>query len=282
MSVTTIDVSQLNQETADALLHAAKTTGFLKVSNHGISKDLIDRTFAVSKRFFTASKSDKEGANGEFIINKDNVGYTATGSEKLDQINGDVKEAYNLTPQCALPPLLQDPVLRDFDAACKLLSLRILQLFAMGVHLERDYFASKHGEWARSGSVLRLLRYSSEGNAGQHTDYGSLTLLFTSQPGLEIQSSSASGDEEWSAVEPDDSAVVVNVADQLSLWTGGTLRSTVHRVRPTHLGERYSIAFFCHPDDETLLDSVPGLGRSSVDGVTAGDHLRRRLQATYT
>lgn len=57
--------------------------------------------------------------------------------------------------------------------------------------------------------------------------------------------------------------ILVNIGDLLSYWTGGLLRSTVHRVvfpAPTTKEaqtERYSIAYFCHPLDDAVLEEVP-------------------------
>lgn len=89
--------------------------------------------------------------------------------------------------------------------------------------------------------------------------------------------------------------IVVNIADQLSFWTAGILKSTIHRVRfPPKVQEsgqsRYSIVFFSHPNDETLLEPVPSAmvrrikdrGANSAElAITAREHLNKRLAATY-
>jgi hypothetical protein len=100
--------------------------------------------------------------------------------------------------------------------------------------------------------------------------------------------------------------ILVNVGDLMEYWTNGLLKSTVHRVivpEPTENAEkgkdRYSIAFFCHPTDSTLLEAVPsemvrerarkggvGAGSGTGDGedgkvITAKEHLMMRLKASY-
>lgn len=132
--------------------------------------------------------------------------------------------------------------------------------------------------------------------AGAHSDYGSLTLLFQrpGQPGLEILTPSNT----WAPVpvlppstENDPSPpILVNIGDAFSYWTNGLLRSTVHRVifpKEARRGgeDRYSIAFFCHPDGDTVLDAVPS-DMVKSDGkagakITAKEHLMERLRATY-
>ncbi|KFX86560.1 hypothetical protein O988_09504, partial [Pseudogymnoascus sp. VKM F-3808] len=156
--------------------------------------------------------------------------------------------------------------------------------------------------------------------AGAHSDYGSITLLFTrpSQPGLEILTPDG---ETWASVPvfPENyhsktfPPIVVNIGDLLSYWTNGLLRSTVHRVvlrAPEEQGgkdeggegDRFSIAIFVQPADETVLTPIPskmveeraegfrgkvvGHGGGVADAealstLTAGQHLSARLRATY-
>ena len=84
--------------------------------------------------------------------------------------------------------------------------------------------------------------------------------------------------------------ILINVGDLLSYWTNGILKSTVHRVVFPHgSGEdRYSIAYFCHPVDETPLIAVPSelvktesssivAGNTKGEYMTAAEHLKSRL-----
>lgn len=83
--------------------------------------------------------------------------------------------------------------------------------------------------------------------------------------------------------------ILVNVGDLLSYWTGGLLRSTVHRVvfpeEGAGGGERYSMAYFCHPAGGVELGAVPservrreGKG-GEVSVMTADEHLQMRYVA---
>jgi len=78
-----------------------------------------------------------------------------------------------------------------------------------------------------------------------HTDVGSLTLLFTSTPGLQVMRGS-----EWVDVTPQKDCVVVNVGDALSFMSGMRLKSCLHRVIPSSACTRYSLAFFQRPELE--------------------------------
>ncbi len=91
--------------------------------------------------------------------------------------------------------------------------------------------------------------------------------------------------------------ILVNIGDLLNYWTNGLLMSTVHRVVfPASGGDdRYSIAYFCHPANDTKLVQIPSeviskrqaeghqaQGHQDVrDAMTAEEHLKFRLAATY-
>ncbi|KAI9763499.1 MAG: hypothetical protein M1835_007800 [Candelina submexicana] len=138
--------------------------------------------------------------------------------------------------------------------------------------------------------------------AGAHSDYGSITLLFQTphQPGLEILTPS----QIWASVPVSPRGtendtfppILINIGDLLSYWTNGYLKSTVHRVIFPKEGrrggeDRYSIAYFCHPVNESRLVPVPSENvrkwGKGVDGsdkgevMTAEEHLNGRLAATY-
>ncbi|KAL8722953.1 MAG: hypothetical protein Q9225_000645 [Loekoesia sp. 1 TL-2023] len=132
---------------------------------------------------------------------------------------------------------------------------------------------------------------------------GSITLLFqrSSQPGLELLSPHGG----WYPVpvQPPGTEhdpfppILVNVGDLLSYWTNGFLKSTVHKVvfpPDKQTTDRYSIAYFCHPANETRLTPVPSelVAKASASQemqkeftgshiMTAEEHLRSRLAATY-
>lgn len=91
--------------------------------------------------------------------------------------------------------------------------------------------------------------------------------------------------------------ILVNVGDLLSHWTAGLLKSTIHRVVfPKDGGDdRYSIAYFCHPSNDTRLVTIPSsvISKKALKGyveqsdqgtdeiMTAEEHLNSRLAATY-
>ncbi|KAK0112452.1 hypothetical protein ONS96_001691 [Cadophora gregata f. sp. sojae] len=93
-----------------------------------------------------------------------------------------------------------------------------------------------------------------------HTDYGTLTLVFAPQWGLQVFSPENKGnpDLEWEFVEPRPGCAIVNVADVLRFLTNDRLKSAVHRVLPLPDVDRYSTTYFLRPSDD--LDFVDGDG----------------------
>lgn len=157
----------------------------------------------------------------------------------------------------------------------------------------KDFFSDKH-HYEGEVSILRFLKYPRGGEkayqekvrAGAHSDYGSITLLFQKDvPGLEVQASRT----EWISAPLIPNAIIVNVGDQMELWTNGLFKSTKHRVtflpEHNHL-DRYSMPYFVHPDDKVPLVPAPSKFVDQTynkEGpvLTAGEHLNSRLNATY-
>lgn len=179
--------------------------------------------------------------------------------------------------------------------------MRVLEAFAIALEIPEEHggaswFKDRHPYDKKSGQILRFLKYPRGGEesykepvrAGAHSDYGSITLLFQRDvPGLEVQASRT----EWISAPLIKDAILVNVGDQIEFWTNGLFKSTMHRVvfLPEHAHvDRYSIPFFVHPSDETLLTPIPSTivppasSKKGDEVITAEEHLRRRLDATYT
>lgn len=324
-----IDISNFIPEVGKQMLDAATEFGFLYINTDGagFTEDDVNQQFKLSQHFFAMPEVEKE----TYRIDHSNHGWVGMQAEILDpksQRRGDFKEAFNVgefldgKPRKPLPPVLQDHLndLTTFEAKCRKLCDRVLDLLALGLEVEeRSFFSSRHTQ--PSGCTVRLLHYPAipedvdyepevDIRAGAHSDYGSITLLFQrpSQPGLEIRTSENS----WAPVPviPDVYTVsttfppiLVNIGDLLSYWTNGMLKSTVHRVifpRDSRRGgeDRYSIAYFCHPGNDVELVPVPsklvaqytleegvqvghGGGAVSERPITAQEHLMNRLQATY-
>lgn len=323
-----VDVASVDQETADKVLEGFSSQGFLFVDGHDFTQAEVDHFFELSETFFKLPLEEKK----KLAIDKNDCGYTTFHQENLDpeiQKTGDPKEAFNfglfnfLTGDCnkdQLPELFQTEENYEFikKMTNKLyaLSVKILDLLAIGLKIDEDkggkkWFSDRHRPEGESMTSMRMLHYpptseldaEQQIRAGAHTDYGSITLLFQQQgqEGLElldvnkewravpfIKSSNASYSQNGKAAP-----IIVNIADQLSYWTNGILKSTLHRVRlPTNGSDRYSIVFFFDAENDVRLLPIPSpmveaartediSGKKETDFMTSKEYSNMRFAATY-
>ncbi|MDZ8068184.1 MAG: 2-oxoglutarate and iron-dependent oxygenase domain-containing protein [Nostoc sp. DedQUE08] len=267
------------------IYEACHEIGFMYLQNSGISKDLIEKVFTHSKSFFnlTLEVKQKQAWSDEFS----NMGYVGIERERLNPNQpGDLKEAFNVNKQA----LGIDASLVTFYAGCTELANTILQAYALALELPEDFFTIRHNQ---QNHTLRLLHYPplqtppkpGQVRAGEHSDYGSITLLFQDEVGgLEVQTVS----KEWIVAPAIPDTVIVNTGDLMQRWTNHQFCSTKHRVMiPTDKRvnqSRYSMAFFCHPNDDTEISSLESCQKEQspiYPPILAGEYLLQRLQATY-
>ena len=225
------------------------------------------------------------------------------GQERLDGGLPDLKETFeigneaettfeNRWPNKELPGF-RETMLTYFKAA-DLLHLDVLRCLAIAMGLDEEFFTPLCNG---NHQNLRLLHYpecqrskisaAGQKRGGVHSDYGSITLLtqWDNQGGLEA----CRKDGEWVFVPPVEGGIVVNIADCMMRWSNDVLRSTPHRVlddprqkdSPT-VHERYSIAFFCNPNKETLVECLPGCegNGKKYKPINAFDYITMRLSGT--
>jgi isopenicillin N synthase-like dioxygenase len=300
--------SEEQRAVARQIYQACHEIGFMYLKNPGIPLAVIDQIFAESQQFFALPYTIKNQLawSNEFS----NRGYVGVERERLDPAKpGDLKEAFNIGKE-ANPDerskednnslvLNQWPPGRDnfratvlkFYQACVEVADAICRAFAIAFSLPESFFVDRHSEQQHT---LRLLHYPpltqspkpEQVRAGEHSDYGSFTLLFQDEVGgLEVCTTQG----EWIAAPYIPGTIIVNTGDLMQRWTNHVFCSTKHRVMiPTSdrvKQSRYSIAFFCHPNDDTeiaCLESCQEPERPPLyPPITAGDYLLSRLQATY-
>jgi isopenicillin N synthase-like dioxygenase len=173
-----------------------------------------------------------------------------------------------------------------FDAAWET-GLRLHEAFALDLGIARNHFADKLD---RPLATLRLLHYpprpqsveQGQMGAGEHTDYGCVTLLATDDAGgLEVRTRSG----EWLRAPHVPGAFVCNIGDCLMRWTNDIYVSTPHRVVNPAGRERYSVAFFLDPNPDALVACLPGCATADrpvrYPPIRGDDYLQAKLDATY-
>lgn len=146
--------------------------------------------------------------------------------------------------------------------------IKLFVLFAIVLELPENYFVERHAYDSPSEDHLRYMLYhprSAEETAKVsdqwivgHTDFGSLTLLFSQRvAALQVRGPT----NEWKWIKPVDGGITCNAADTISFLTKGYIKSAVHRVvRPpadqTHL-ERLGLFCFVRPGNEVPIIAAP-------------------------
>jgi isopenicillin N synthase-like dioxygenase len=282
------------QRVARAIGAACREVGFFAITGHGVPPGLLADAFAASRELFALpAPAKREMAIG---IHGHNRGYVGLGVEALDEATApDLKEAFHLVwtdererPANVWPPIEGwRPRAQAYFDRVLAVGRRLHRAFALDLGLAEDFFDDKID---RPMATLRLLRYpatfgpdapAGQPGAGAHTDYGNVTLLATDGvDGLQVRGR----DGRWVDVPHLPGAFVCNIGDCLMRWSNDTYLSTPHRVLPPQR-ERYSIAFFLDPNPDAWVEALPTCvqpGQAPRHApLTAAEHLRERLSATY-
>ena len=306
--------SQSRKKTGQLVDDICQKIGFLKIKNHGISREIIDNAWIAAEKFFSLPAKDK---NKYMPINSSSPrGYFPMQSETLTKSRGiqtppDLKEAFS----CGSPKILESKnndyeffygenvwpeappnfkaVWEKYYHAMEQLSLEIMSLFAIALDLKPHYF---NKFYTHHISALRALNYPPMKNkllpeqqrAGAHTDYGSLTILLADLRvgGLEVKHS----DTEWIPITPEDNTFIINIGDMMARWTNDRWVSTLHRVVTSdHPGQaltnkRQSIAYFQNPNFDAEISCLSTCLEKGVApkyrSIEAGQYLMDRFHAT--
>ena len=291
---------------------ACRHIGFLLIANHGIERRLIDDAFAVSMDFFECPPEEKHQARpADARIPR---GYQAFASRNLARTHGldappDLREQFFIGPLApdaerfsGLPqarifyaeniwperPGRFRPVFEDYYRAMEALAARLMRIFAVALDLPERYFDDRidHHFNTCPTNHYPVVADPRPGQlrAGEHTDFGSLTILAFNDAagGLQVRMP----DDSWFDVRAQPGELVVNIGDMMARWTNDRWKSTVHRVvNPPQTGpaagRRQSIGYFLHPNFDARVECLP---TCEVPGnppkyapIMAGEHMREKL-----
>ncbi|KAK3102823.1 hypothetical protein FSP39_014200 [Pinctada imbricata] len=153
-----------------------------------------------------------------------------------------------------------------------------------------DYFRECHHLIGQKGnnSSLRSLYYpplssgvkSGQMRCGEHSDFGTITLLFQDDAGG-LQVKLPNGD--YIPADPIPDTVLVNLGDLMQRWTADKLVATKHRVVfPEDLKStkgRQSFAFFVQADDEVVIECLDKSNK--YEPMTSLDYLNMKFNTIY-
>jgi len=279
---------------------AFEEIGFVALSGHFLSEDLVSDLYEEIKKFFQLPQEVKDSY--EIVGIGGQRGYTSFGKEHAKgRTEGDLKEFWHfgqyVSDDAQLTEVYPDNVtvneLPKFnevgEETFKMLEKTaryVLRALALHLKLNETYF----DDFITDGnSILRPIHYppiTSEPKnavrAAAHGDINLITLLMGAHGrGLQVQNHNG----EWvdAIARPDQ--LMINVGDMLSRLSNNKLKSTIHQVvnPPKELwgSSRYSVPFFMHPISEMPLNCLENCideeHPKGFDDITAGEFLHERL-----
>lgn len=302
---------------ADAIGRTCRETGFFLIAGHGANPVVVETGWQATRAFFNRPLDEKMSAampypgypygyspvKGETLAAslgeakpadlKETFSFGPSAFQRLDHKPADDAEAFVFS---ANPwPMGGD----DFRLAVtayyremSALAARIMRFFALALDLPEAYFDRFIDHEA---SALRLLNYPDlreeplpgQLRAGEHSDYGSLTILMQEDApgGLEVMGL----DGAWHKVPAIPDSFVINIGDLMQRWTNDQWKSTLHRVTipPRDLGRsarRQSVAFFHQPNWDaaiTCIETCLAPGEAPrYPAVGSGEYLASKFRST--
>ncbi|KAL3300890.1 2OG-Fe(II) oxygenase superfamily protein [Colletotrichum asianum] len=303
---------------AREILHAAKTSGFFYIENHGVPEDVTRAAHKKGLEFFKLPEEEKR----KLTSNTSAYGYCGFREIQANVTESkDRKEAFMFHYEPEFDPLYEnrldqvpdhvrehlpkedftwtdsgdDAVLPGFKSAllshwraCLDLSRRLIRIIALALDLPEDHF---DGATTYPGGDFAVNFYPGHGDdpvedpdevgVGAHTDLQIMTLLWQDEhKGLQVLNSSG----EWMWAPPVPGTFVVNIGDFLMRLTNDRLKSTVHRVLQHGREDRISMPLFFGFNFDQKLGVLPTCvdeaHPAKYEPVTCGELIAKRLART--
>jgi isopenicillin N synthase-like dioxygenase len=301
---------------AEQVDEICRTIGFIIIENHDFPEDVKVGAWNAAKLFFSQPDDIKNSARP--LDHGNPRGYLPIEGESLGKTLGvdtppDRKETFNSGPLSAPASLSNDASVHFFYGQniwptvpinfedkwtsyyheMEKLGAELMVLFATALGLEEDYFVKYHTHHI---NALRCQNYPKSSTqaavgqlrAGEHSDYGTVTILNPDPNigGLEVKSKSG----RWIKAPVVKDAFIINIGDMMAHWTNDRWVSTLHRVveqkntnnEPAPC--RQSIAYFMNPNYDALIKAIPTCVQDDSTPihapVLAGEYLMNKFNSS--
>ena len=293
---------------------ACRDSGFLMVTGHGVSPELMAQYEQHLTAFFALPLDEKQRIG---VTRDSNRGYrgrdaTALAHSRGDYTPPDLMERFTIG-RTGIPDddyhrarahnhfqanrMPQTPGFAEtaiaYYAAMERLASDLMSVIARALALPDDYFepfCNRHISHlvANYYPAQRQTAAAGQFRAGAHTDFGALTLLYPARSprGLQVQTL----DGGWEDVVHLPGSFIVNIGDLMARWTNDRWVSTMHRVVPPvsaagETDDRMSIAFFLQPNDDARITCLPTCTDAEhpvlYEAVTSGAHYQMKSNRSW-
>jgi isopenicillin N synthase-like dioxygenase len=174
-------------------------------------------------------------------------------------------------------------VYEDYYRVMERLAADIMRIFALALDVDEHFFADKMDKPVNKVTVIRypaqaVAPIEGQLRAGEHTDYGTLTILLAEDKPGGLQVKLRNGG--WVDVRPAPGVLVINIGDMMMRWTNDHWVSNLHRVAnpPRALAHvpRLSVVFFQKPNYDAEIRCIEKYAGTTFvpkyAPIRAGDH----------
>ncbi|KAI0031250.1 Clavaminate synthase-like protein [Vararia minispora EC-137] len=298
-----------DESETERLFIAAKEIGFWYLKNHGVEDDTEDM-FVMGEETMALPYDEKmrfeQGDSGC------SFGYKCAGAVATDEDGTpDSIESINISRDDALawPQIVHrtyptavnnrmESTIMPFIRKSIEINNVLLEALERKLELPRGILASKHSAEEHTSSEVRAIKAPKNQHLSNikvsldaHSDYGTITFLHNRViGGLQVL---LPGTDEWMWVKPIPGHAICNLGDAMVIFSGGILRSNMHRVVPPPVEQaahdRWSLAYFTRPGDSVVLEALssdsPMIAEAAAKkigafdtSVTAADWFARRIR----
>ncbi|KAK6380673.1 uncharacterized protein PV06_09834 [Exophiala oligosperma] len=284
-------------------VRACEDLGFFYLDLSGPGDSLLadaDLLFQVGEQLFDLPVDEKK--KYDFMHKNSYFGYKGFGANVVDRHgNLDRNEFYNVSKDDMLG--LSDPwpapevlssrrsLMQSFITSAHGIVTLVLTLLNDHLRLPPGTLQDMHRLEGHSGDQIRFIKAPPQPMddkrtaLGEHTDFGSVTVLFNRLGGLQVLPPGR--EAQWCYVKPLPNHAIINLGDAMVKFTNGLLRSNIHRV-VSPPGEqanytRYSLVYFNRPEDDVMLkrldtsELIPPLEKDEVEEeINSKDWIIRR------
>ncbi|KAL6651846.1 hypothetical protein ACP70R_010771 [Stipagrostis hirtigluma subsp. patula] len=245
-----INLGQLSKDPATRALviqdiaQACREWGCFQVANHGVSKSVMKGALEAASEFFQLSTEHKEEFASADI--RQPIRYDTSSRDGISKARSFLKHYANPLEDWIQFWPMHPPTYRkkmgEYASEIQRVSMQLMDAILQGLGLKPLYLQDKLEKGVQFLALNNYPQFSHRGDQvglAPHSDYGLLTILLQSSPGLEVM---LHGDDTWTAVPVIPGALHVHVGDHLEVLSNGQLKSLVHRAVLNPDEARISIA----------------------------------------
>ncbi|XP_044326698.1 flavanone 3-dioxygenase 3-like [Triticum aestivum] len=246
-----INMGHLNLDPAtrarvvEDITKACRDLGYFQIINHGISQSVMDGAVEAASDFFKLPSETKEEFASDDLrrpvrydtSSKDGISMSRAYLKHYAHPLGEWMQYWPENPpiyrqktfyKSSYNPELQE-CMGNFAIEVRRVALQLMEAILEGLGLGKDY---QHEKFEQGLQLMSVNCYpkESEGDTAiglaPHSDYGFLTILFTSCRGLEVVDRNSNS---WKVVQPLPHALHVHVGDHMEVLSNGKIKTVVHR-----------------------------------------------------